>query len=538
MRDITLDSITQDQFNESSQTLINMIRTRYPQLDLRSGTALRDLLVSPDAIIDAWFDARSAEQRASSSLLTLNERVNAGETIDPDDLNAILSNFNMTSTQGTKARGVVKINVQENREYTVQAGVTFETNTGIVFSVDKETVASETPSTSTEDIVQTQLYKGVSNYYFLVSVTAEENGIDGNIQTGTQLTISSSFLGYMSSYAYYQFSGGSDVEDIDSIISRIPQALSQRGLVTQTAVEGQLRQKYDSTENPIIAVSSCGYGDPAQLRDKHNVLGIGVGGRVDIYVRNFTAMPTKSIVKDFTKTADGYVAEINNEELEAPGLYCVLGVYDAEGGLGSFEFKTDMSADISDTWHDIDISKSYVEAANTIWRQAKVTVVNGDLTDDTVPLQITVALLPEADDIQAHVDSDEIRNLGSDYVVRCPMICNVTITAQVRHPFSLVYPVEKAKADIVNYINTSGFIKRLTSSEIACILQDNGATSVPNTSGGMLYGQLYDGNGKLISFSGDSLDIYRIQNPEALVTEKTCVFVCSPENVHIEVIDN
>ena len=54
MRDITLDSVTQDQFNESSQTLINMIRTRYPQLDLRSGTALRDLLVSPDAIIDAW----------------------------------------------------------------------------------------------------------------------------------------------------------------------------------------------------------------------------------------------------------------------------------------------------------------------------------------------------------------------------------------------------------------------------------------------------------------------------------------------------
>lgn len=531
MREITLDDVTQDAFDEESRVLIDLMRTKYPKLDLRNGTVLRDLLINPDATIGAWFEAQKEEQRQASSLKTLQEREEAGETIDPEDLAAILSNFDMTSSEGVKSKGKVRVNVSENRTYVVADGFEFTTEyTGISFKSDGEfTVSKDGP---------VMLYDGPSGYFFLIPVTASLAGSDGNIKQGTGLNPKTSFYGFVNAVAADDFSGGSDVENIGSIIARIPQAVSQRGLLTTPSSEGQLRQKFDSGEHPIVAVSAVGYGNPAQIRDIHNAFGIAVGGRVDLYVRNFTEMPVYSDVFEFTKSGASYTCTLNAADL--PGVAQVLSVGSDKNSIGSYEFSVSYSADVIDTWHDIKVDNDTIEAANTIWRSVTITVpaASSGLTGSTENLYVEMAKLPEAKELQEYVDNEAVRNVGSDFVVRCPMIVNVSIQATVRRPMGVAFSESKAKSDICNYINTSGFIKRLTRSEIACILQANGATSVPMTDIKMLYGEVADATGEIHKLAGDSLEISEISRPDRLLTPDTCVFVCSPENIEIFQIDN
>ena len=74
MKDITLSDVTQDMLRVESDSLIDMLRSEHPRLDLRRGTVLRDLLVDADAAVGAMYRAQAAEQRDSSSLLRLSER--------------------------------------------------------------------------------------------------------------------------------------------------------------------------------------------------------------------------------------------------------------------------------------------------------------------------------------------------------------------------------------------------------------------------------------------------------------------------------
>ena len=546
MNEITLDDITQSQYDEASRVLIDMMRTKYPKLDLRNGTALRDLLINPDATISAWFTQQLVEQRDCSSLKLLQQRVANGEEIDVEDVEAILSNFGMQASNGAKAQGKIRVNVSDSRTYVMAEGMIFSTVDSRQFVTTAEYTIKETPGAG-----ELKLYAGTAGYYFILPVIASETGAAYNLKKGDAVSPDSSFYGFVSAVAYADFAGGSDVEDISSIIARIPSALSQRGLLTNYAVEGQLRQKFDDGDHPLVAVSACGYGNPAQLRDRHNDLKIGVGGRVDVYVRNFTEAPIASYQVEFTKDTDTgyYVATLPQTQtvgtkttvIPAAGVQAVLAVSSPySGSIGSYGFYVTYGATgLDTTWHDIysdtetDPDRVAVEAANTIWREVTITVTEHDLSDDSETLQVTMITLPEAEDLQEYVDAESVRNIGSDYVVRCPLVCQVHVTATVRCPRGVNFDVETAKQAVCQYINSTGFIKKLSRSEIACILQAQGAISVPLGTSDMLYGEIYDSLGDKHILTGDSLDISAVANPSRLLTPDTCVFTCSPEDVEI-----
>lgn len=539
MREITLDSLTQAQLTSEAQLLINMIRTMYPKLDLRRGTVLRDLLIDADSAVGAMFSSQADEQRLSSSLLELSKRAADGEEISSDDVNAILSNFNMESVSGTKSKGYVRVFVGDDGDHTILSGVKFYTVDGIYFTVTSDVTSSMAPGSD-----EVQQYQGVSNFWFLVPVEADEVGAKGNIDQGVALESDTAIANFVSAAAYKKFSGGSDLEELDKTLDRIKSSLSIRALTTETAVESQLRDRFDSTDNPIVAVSLCGYGNEAQHRDKHNLFGVGVGGRVDVYVRNFTDLPVaQSISKTGTLNDDGtFTIEISHEEF--PGIISIYSVSDPEtNALSSYEFGVKYSADVSDTWHDIRISDDSVrETANTVFRDATVTVSEVPVTDEvreagSKEFRVAVIALPVADRIQAYVDDGLVRNVGSDFLVRGPMIVNMSVNAVVRHPYSVVFDVDKAVDEICRYVNTSGFVGRITRSEVASILRNLGATSVDlYDENAMLYGYVFDADGRKHEMSGDALDVELVKDPKNMLTKDTAVFVLEPKNVQIKTI--
>ena len=549
MKKITLSDISQADFDAAAETVVSGIKAFNGKLDTRDGTVLRDLLVNPEAAIEAVTAGQISEARKSSSLKRLKEAQDAGEAIDQDDVNAILSNFNIKPHSGTSARGLVKVVVADGTvAYSVPEGAVFSTSDKHSFLVDSQVVASVAGVSNPGVSPTTTLYKGAAGWFFLVPVTASDVGSDGNISQGTSLTPESRVPSFVMAEAYKDFCGGSDVEPLGDIIKSIPSGLSIRGFVSKTAVEGMLRGEFDEGEHPIVAVSAVGYGNAAQRRDKHNLFGVGVGGRIDVYVRNFTDVFTKTETLAGIKIEDGrYFIDV--PEGKFPGACWIKSVSDpfsadnSEDVLSSMAFTAERTADVSGTWHDIDSSTPYnttVEAFNTVWQGFGILLddvpedIDGGGWSDTRNFKVTAYCMPLAKEIQDFVDRDDVRSVSTDVVVRCPIVCGVSVNAVVSYDPKNPVDEATAKSKIRSYINNLGFVGRLTRSEIVQILKNLGAVSVEMPNQDMLFGELHDAAGKRHVLSGDALDISSIEDGTVMLTKDTVVFCAEERNVQIK----
>lgn len=542
MKTITLSDLTDDQLASKSELMVNMVRSRFPNLDLRRGTVLRDLLVDTDAAIAAWFSEQADEQRKASSLSIQARRAKEGEEVDPDDVNAILSNFNMKSVEGTKAKGYVRVVVKSGNSHSVLSGLVFKTADGVSFASTEDVTASMNPVEG-----ETRQYKSATGWWYLVPVEAVNPGLNGNLPAGTALEPEVMLADFTSASAYSTFSGGTDFESLDQTVERIKPSLSVRSLTSATAVESGLRDAFDDTDNPIIAISVCGFGDAAQHRDKHNLFGVSTGGRADVYVRNFKGLPVaKSLPFTGRMTGDpvngsaSYVITVDSKTV--PGVISAYSVTDAdEDALSSYKFSTRYTPALDNTWHDFDTSSDIHELANTIWRGMELTVSGVPVLQDSDQkereFRVDVVALPAATDLQAVLDDDAMRNIGSDFIVRGPFIVNVSVNAVVRYKSSRLFDSDGAKTAIYDYINGTGFVGRLTRSEITSILRDYGAVSVDlHDENAMLYGYVRDANDVVHELSGDALDLSVIRDAKSLLTENTTVFVVESKNIQITTI--
>lgn len=557
MKTITLSDITQEDFDAAVATVAAGIKAYNSKLDTRVGTVLRDLLVNPEAAVESVVAGQIAEARKSSSLKLLQEAQEAGEDIDQDDVNAIMSNFNITPSSGTVAHGTLKVVVSDGTvSYSVAADSVFKTPDGTEFKVDSQVVASASAVDGAGMRRTNELYSGAAGYFFLVPVTAAEPGESGNISRGTALEPDSGMSSFVMAEAYDDFHGGSDVQDVATIVKSIPSGLSIRGFVNKNAIEGMLRSKFDDGNYPIIAVSTVGYGNAAQLRDKHNVFGVGVGGRIDVYVRNFTDFYTKTATFSGTKVKDkDGVYEIDVPSGSFPGACWIKSVEDfigmganTETVVGSLEYEVARTPDVENSDHDFSSSDAAIEVANSVWQGFKIKLSKvpandgqnegGEYTTWTSSrdFKVTAYCLPQADEIQEYVDSDAIRSVSTDVVVRCPIVCNVSVNATVIYDPKKPVDETTAKTQIRSYINNIGFVGRLTRSEIVQILKNLGALSVEMQDDDMLYGVLHDAKGVKHELAGDALDVSRIADGKAMMTKDTVVFCAEERNIQINLV--
>ena len=565
MKTITLEDITQEDFDAAAATVIAGIKAYNPKLDTRDGTVLRDLLVNPDAAIESVASGQIAEARRVTSLKRLQEAQEAGEEVDQEDVDAILSNFNIKPHAGTKSKGIVKVVVSDDTvAYAVSEGDVFSTVDGKRFLADSQVIASSSEISNPGVRATTRIYQGAAGYFFLVPVTSEETGESTNIQQGTSLDPENSVPSYVMAEAYKDFCGGSDTQSIGQAIDSIPSGLSIRGFVNKTAVEGMLRKEFDEGDHPIVAVSAVGYGNVAQRRDRHNVFGVGVGGRVDVYVRNFTdaftmtAMLTGTRFDDNSDGYDGYGYRIDVPAGIFPGSCWIKSVSDPfskgenyEDVLESLAFDARRTSDVSSTWHDFERSAADVEAFNTVWQG--FSVVLHEVPPDIDPqgsesgesewseertFKVTAYCMPQATEIQGFVDRDDIRSVSTDVVARCPIICNVSVNASVKYDPKKPIDAGAAVSTIRTYINNLGFVGRLTRSEIVQILKNLGAVSVEMPEKDMLYGELHDANGVRHVLSGDALDVSTIEDGQAMLTKDTVIFLSSERNIQLKLTPN
>lgn len=519
---LTLNDITQTQFDAAEAAGIDLIRSAFPSLDLRKGTAVREVQVRPDAAMAALNQERVDRLRRVMSLATIAEDQTATEA----EINAILANFNMTRAPGTPATGVVRVVVDTARTYTLAAGFKFTALSGAGFTVSANVTARPAPAAGEVAVVSDG-----DNYSFDVPVVADATGSTYNIAEGTSLTPTTYVYGVINASAATSFSGGRDGESIEDAISRIPASLSHRSLTSETAIEAQLRARFDS-EVYIRALSVVGFGNPAQLRDKHNVFGVAVGNRCDVYPRTFSEPVTLLLTKTGTKTGPGTYS-FHIDASDAPGFHAIKTVIDAQDmALSSYDYTLTRTAAGVENQHAHDIQG--IESFGTVFQEGVVDVRGVADVADTHDFSVEVYVTPYLAEMQAYVDSASVKSVNADVLVRAPLICFVTCTANVYIRLGQATDVEALKRALVDYINGRSFTSRLTRSELASVLLGAGVERVDLSDKGMvMQGRVVDAYGVEHILTGDSLNLDVAATPTALLTADTCVFAAELRDMHI-----
>ena len=541
----TLENLTQAQFDIAEAKIIAVLRSEYPTLDLRKGTVIRELLVRPAASVYALNTEMLEDVTRKSSLLKLAESDIAAA---PEEVDALLQNFNMQLNTGRRAHGKIIVRVDAPRQYTLASGFRFVSLDGHAY-VTEEHITARTDPDPVAGQIKLHTSADGSYYYFIVDAIAAESGDEYNIDQGAALNIGGVIFGTINAEAYTDFRGGFDAESIMGAIDRLPTAISYRALESRHSIAAKLQDAFEHTDVSIQAVSTQGYGDRTQLRDKHNPMGFAVGSRVDLYVRGFTVPSVRVMEFSAIRIAPNtYMFEI--PETAAPGFYTIRSISELDSVFsdevrplvipvaGSYPFTEVRSpTELGKTWHDIDPDNAMVETAYTVFQRSTVTVTGVPASTDTHDFKVELYYSHGLDQLQEFVDDHDIRNMEADYIVRCPLICMVAVDATVYHDVRRTVDVETMRQNIYEYINTRSFKRRLTRSEISTILHGAGATRIDlGTTGMLLQGYVRDAAGGVHKLTGDALDLESVANPDLLLTPETTVFACEKRHINLKAV--
>lgn len=534
---ISAQTLSQTEFDQAEALLIGLLRDAYPALDLRRGTALRDLLVRPNSAVHALETRRNDELMRTRSLIDMAAQPSGD---DADAANAILANFNTSLRKGYAATGTLKVSVDAASTYRVAAGAVF---------VASDSQAAYTAITTTVAQVSDGTLRGPDGdgyMYFTLPVSAQ---VPGQVAAGTAFTAAVPFSGYVSAVSYADFTPGRADETLSEALSRLPATVASRGLVTRSAISTAFTDPTSSGYNAnASALSIQGMGDPAQQRDRRNVHGLSLGGRIDVYARTFTTPPLLVVQKSGTLQTDGTYRVVIRPP-DAPGLYAVRSVtydgavpapgYDTDGvtAVGSFAFTTrrysatDGAPDYRFATEDSTVGTAY--------HGMEILVAGVDAADAAPVFRVELYAAADIGALQAYADRPDVRNTSADLLVRAPFVCLVGLRLTVKAPASTAIDITAMKEALVDAVNANSFTGVLTMSELVSAAHRFPITSVdtaPSRHGGFeLRGYVFDGAGTGHALQGHRLDIADITDESGLLTRDTAVFATDIGRISIEV---
>jgi len=538
---IAAETLAQDEFDQAESLLVSLLRDAYPTLDLRRGTALRDLLVRPTSAAYALDARRNNELMRTRSLADMAAQPGDSDT---DAVNAVLANFGTALRQGFSATGTIKINVNTVGTYRIAAGTLFQApGSEDAYSVISDVVARQADGTLRGPDESGYLYFTVP----VVATTAASTVPSA----GTAFDAAVPFSGYVAAAAYSDFVPGRPDETVSEAIGRLPATLSGRGLVTRASITNTFTDPASAGYvSSVRALSVQGAGDPAQQRDRNNIHGLSLGGKVDVYARTFSTPPSVVLLKQGTLQTDG-TYRIDIAPSDAPGLYAVKSVTldpaaigggryadDAVVHAGSLDFAVQRYDDTADA--PAGRFSSGDSTIGTIYHGARLYVAGGQPDDSAPTFRVDLYASPDIGLMQAYADLPEVRNMASDLLVRSPFICLVGLRLTVRPAADATLDIAAIKDSVAAVVNANSFYGALTQSELIAAVHRYPVISVDTTCGRRggveLAGTVIDGSGAAHTLSGARLDIADVDDPTGLLRRETVVFATEPARISIEVV--
>lgn len=507
---------------------------------LRRRGVLHDVVLSLHATLDTAANQAITDATSASSLAAVLE----DPTLATDEaVDALVSNYRVTRRTASTATGNVNLVVNALTPVVIAAGTTFTTESAVL--VATTTITARTSSVLvTEDTDRLLEALGDGTYQFLVPVEAETAGSAGNVVTGTDVTADPAPTVLVRAFAQ-DMTGGADAETNDALLNRLLAGAAVRSYGSRSSLQGLLESSLDS----LTATSITGAGDEEQLRDRHGLIPVSSGGKVDAYIR--TGALYQTVVLERTATLISRVGSVGTWQLGlsrdlAPGFYEVEKILLPTQALSANSFA--ISSDLRSVNLTLDDALSYapdivdaVEGAYTPYQTAVIqfvdTVTNASaltLGSSTATYQVVVRVMPDLLLAQQTVSARTHRPAGGDILVRAPVPVFVRVGFNLQLSLSADEPdLAAVRTACASAVNTGGFAARLPASVISrAALAVVPAAQVTALS---LSGRLRPASGGVINLSGtDSISI----TPSAadLVTARTVCYFLDPSDVTVNTV--
>lgn len=285
-----------------------ILQSKYPDLDLREGTAVRDLVIRPTATLLATINKGMAYYFAQNTI--------AGITDDsPSDfLDSLMSNWFMTRKEGSNAVINARLFFARQKSVSLSSSSFFSTDNTLKFY---PAASISIPSTA----LSFDAYSG--EYYLDVDLVAETAGTNFNISSGSLLYFTNFDPYFLRAEINYLSQAANDRETNSEFITRASTAISTRNLVNVPSVISNLRESFST----ITDISPIGFGDKEMIRDMVSVLVPGMatpvlihnGGMVDVYCNTALASTVVQLRMDSNGKAlvTGPIYSIARSEVSA-----------------------------------------------------------------------------------------------------------------------------------------------------------------------------------------------------------------------------
>jgi hypothetical protein len=265
---------------EIERFFILYLKDRYPELDLRRGTAVRDLVLAPLAELFAGLIAKIWQYEA----------LFRGELPEDDELyerfiETLGKNLLVNRKYGMRASGRVRVYVAKRKVYKVPQGTKFYITPNLYL------LATEEYTYLPEELQFNSLENA---WFFEVPVVAPEPGSDYNTEAGAKVEVEPFDPYILFAETAEPITGGEDIESIEHYRQRIGKALTTRTLVSPRAIVTTLMETFDD----LLVVTPIGFGDPEMWRDWKTFENVyaHVGGHADIWLK-FNTPPQRLKLK-------------------------------------------------------------------------------------------------------------------------------------------------------------------------------------------------------------------------------------------------
>jgi hypothetical protein len=437
----------------TEQLLADYINESFPDLDLTPGSVQRDIIVNLYAALEQRIRDELEASLKSNSLLEITKDPTVADDAQVD---RVLSNYNITRSNGAKASGYVRVTISSDSTTLIPEGTKMTLD-----SLEFKVSASVRAISSTETLLQTgdiALVKGTGGVYFVnVPVVAAEVGAKYNVKEGSKASnMTPKVSKVVSVEAAQTLLGGKDAETNAELVTKLQQGVLGKILGGRAHIEAKLKDEFPY----VISVGATGFGDPEMTRDviQTDSAATHRGGTVDIHARtaHYPLVETISVVADEVPSTDYYEFTLTREQCN--GLYAVaqvnLPTSANSGTLCIVEY--DRTVDLP-TSGPVPSIVTGLDLGFSTYQKVRIRVndpATSALISSSVEYSVKLLKLPYIDVLQDYVTYGENRSVAADMVVKAavPIFCgcNIKVVKPKAAPDIDTLEIQLAVANAVN----------------------------------------------------------------------------------------
>jgi hypothetical protein len=489
-----LDELTQEQLVSARTRIETALREVYPDIDVRPGSPLGDVVLSPFGMLVAMMEV--AVNRFASDLDL--ENVASGVIYNCDFVERFLKNFAVFPQLSLKSTGVIRLVFNTNKMYELDRRMQFLNGTN-VFTIRLPYIdhgaihpgilqvlpVGSTVSPQENELVLSDLGNGT----YAVEIPVEGQ-MDSTVEAAAIFEINMPIAELVTAYAVVNFDSGNPGTSLKSLAEKTRQTFPAAALTSKTCARSFMQKEFPD----LLSASAMVTGDTLMLRSTANALGI-VPGRVDLYVRSkqydtvyeqvIRVKYDESLGKYLSKLAliapTYYIENLSTQDVDGNTITLSVGsgldIYSKSNNPNKAPLLTCAGTSYEDLWVAFDMPK-YTSGVNIGDDRLATYTLNGVRYTNFTIRYYTDPLFKF---IEQRVDASDVKPAGVDILVRPFIPIKISqFNVQYSKQTGVSVSIDNSRSEIYNYIRQLSYPKTYSNARISDSLFYAGADDVTN----------------------------------------------------------